>query len=80
MCAQGAGVSLLSAVEPVQAVLMRPHSLLEAPRFGADGALVYSDVIAGGLWACTRAGEVRELLASGAGSAVCSRTRRAAGW
>lgn len=55
-------MSLLSGVQPVQAVLMRPHTLLEAPRFGADGELVYSDVIAGGLWACSRAGEVRELL------------------
>ncbi len=55
-------MSLLSEVAPVEAVLMRPHTLLEAPRFGADGELVYSDVIAGGLWACSRAGEVRELL------------------
>ena len=56
-------MSLLSAAQPVQAVLMRPHGLLEAPRFGADGELVYSDVIGGGLWACTRTAEVHELLA-----------------
>lgn len=55
-------MSLLSRVQPVEAVLARPHGLLEAPRFGADGELVYSDVIAGGLWACTREGEVRALL------------------
>jgi sugar lactone lactonase YvrE len=55
--------SLLSGIEPVVAVLERPHSLLEGPRFGADGELVYSDVIAGGMWACTASGEVRELLA-----------------
>jgi len=56
-------MSLLSEVEPVQAVLSRPHGLLEAPRFGARGELVFSDVMAGGLWACDADGEVRELLA-----------------
>ena len=55
-------VSLLSALEPVEAVLMRSQTLLEAPRFGPAGELVYSDVIAGGLWACSAGGEVRELL------------------
>jgi sugar lactone lactonase YvrE len=44
------------------AVLERPHSLLEGPRITADGALVYSDVIAGGLWACEPDGTVVELL------------------
>jgi gluconolactonase len=52
----------LSEVEPVQAVLARPHSLLEGPRFGAGGESIYSDVIAGGVWRCSREGEVRELL------------------
>jgi sugar lactone lactonase YvrE len=58
-------VSLLSAVEPVAAVLARPHSLLEGPRFAADGSLVYSDVIAGGLFSCPRedGGEIATLLA-----------------
>lgn len=55
-------MTLLSDVEPVQAVLMHPYGLLEAPRFGAGGELVFSDVIAGGLWACTREGHLRELL------------------
>lgn len=55
-------MSLLSAVVPVDAVLQRPHSLLEGPRFGAAGEAVYSDVIAGGVWACSREGVVRELL------------------
>jgi sugar lactone lactonase YvrE len=55
-------VSALSAVEPVAAVLARPHSLLEGPRFGAGGDLIYSDVIAGGVWACAPDGTVRELL------------------
>ena len=36
--------------------------LLEAPRFGPAGEVVYSDVLAGGMWACSTDGEVRELL------------------
>jgi sugar lactone lactonase YvrE len=56
-------MTLLSAVAPVDAVLRRPHGLLEGPRLAADGEMVYSDVIAGGVFACTPAGEVRELLA-----------------
>ena len=53
---------LLSDVEPVQAVLNRPHGLLEGPRLGADGEAVYSDVIAGGVWGCSSDGVVREIL------------------
>ncbi len=53
---------LLSDVEPVRAVLERPHGLLEGPRFGEDGEAVYSDVIAGGVWRCSRDGRVREIL------------------
>jgi len=56
-------VSHLSEVAPVMAVLEHPHSLLEAPRFGAGGELVYSDVLAGGVWACSPEGRVDELLA-----------------
>ena len=56
-------MSLLSAVAPVEAVLRRPHGLLEGPRISGDGELVYSDVIAGGVFACSPDGEVRELLA-----------------
>jgi gluconolactonase len=37
--------------------------LLEGPRLSASGEIVYSDVLAGGLWASTPDGEVRELLA-----------------
>ena len=55
-------MGLLSAVAPVAAVLEHEHSLLEAPRFAADGAIVYSDVIAGGVWSCPARGAVRELL------------------
>jgi sugar lactone lactonase YvrE len=53
---------LLTDVEPVQAVLGRPHGLLEGPRLAADGEAVYSDVIAGGLWGCSTGGAVREIL------------------
>jgi gluconolactonase len=53
---------LLSDVEPVQAVLDRPHGLLEGPRLTADGEAVYSDVIAGGVWGCSSDGVVREIL------------------
>jgi len=55
-------VSLLSAIAPVEAVLLRPHGLLEAPCFGARGELVYSDVTGGGVFACEPDGSVRELL------------------
>jgi sugar lactone lactonase YvrE len=55
-------MTLLFDVAPVVAVLDRPHGLLEAPRFGPDGEMVYSDVLAGGLWACSADGEPRELL------------------
>jgi sugar lactone lactonase YvrE len=53
---------LLSDVEPVRAVLDRPHGLLEGPRLAADGEAVYSDVIAGGVWGCSSDGVVREIL------------------
>ena len=56
-------MSLLSSPQPVAAVLRRPHSLLEGPRIGPAGEFVYSDVIAGGLFACSPDGEVTELLA-----------------
>lgn len=52
----------LSDVTPVAAVSRRPHTLLEGPRLDAFGEMVYSDVLAGGLWACSPDGEVRELL------------------
>jgi len=55
-------LSALSEVEPVAAVLGRAHTLLEGPRIGPDGELLYSDVIAGGLFSCSPAGEVSELL------------------
>jgi sugar lactone lactonase YvrE len=53
---------VLSEIKPLEAVLKRPHSLLEAPHFGSRGEVIYSDVIAGGVWACSADGVVRELL------------------
>lgn len=55
-------MSLLSAVKPVTAVLDRPHGLLEGPRLALDGEMVYSDVLAGGVWGCSREGVVREIV------------------
>lgn len=55
-------MTLLSDVAPVAAVLRRPHGLLEGPRIAPGGEMVYSDVIAGGVFACTPDGDVRELL------------------
>jgi sugar lactone lactonase YvrE len=54
--------TLLSEICAVQAVLERPHGLLEAPRFGERSEAVYSDVIAGGVWGCSMSGEIREIL------------------
>lgn len=44
------------------AVLERPHGLLEAPRLGSGGEVVFSDVIAGGMWGCSSGGVLREIL------------------
>jgi gluconolactonase len=55
-------MTLLSRIEPVVAVLKRPHGLLEAPRFGASGELLFSDALGGGLWTCSADGELSELL------------------
>ena len=43
-------------------VLARPHGLLEAPRFGVQDEVIYSDVIAGGIWGCSDGGVIREVL------------------
>jgi gluconolactonase len=55
-------MSRLRDVAPVPAVLGHAHGLLEAPRFAAGGELVYSDVLAGGVWGCAADGSLRELL------------------
>jgi sugar lactone lactonase YvrE len=54
--------TLLSDIRAVEAVLTRPHGLLEAPRFAQRGEVIYSDVIAGGVWGCSASGEIREVL------------------
>lgn len=58
-------MALLSDVEHVDAVLARPHGLLEAPRFAADGEVVHSDVIAGGVWRHAAAGALVDTRAGG---------------
>ncbi|HUH81931.1 MAG TPA: SMP-30/gluconolactonase/LRE family protein [Solirubrobacteraceae bacterium] len=65
-------MTLLGDVRVVGSVLRAPHGLLEAPRIGPAGELVFSDVIAGGLWECSPYGEVCELLPKrrGIGGAV----------
>lgn len=65
-------MTLLSDVAPVAGVLNRAHGLLEAPRFGPEGEMVYSDVLAGGLWSCHPDGAPQELLPKrrGIGGAV----------
>ncbi len=63
---------LLGDVQVVESVLRTPHGLLEAPRIGPGGELVFSDVIAGGLWEHSPDGVTRELLPKrrGIGGAV----------
>jgi gluconolactonase len=56
-------MSQLSQIKPAMAVLERHHTLLEGPRIGPAGELVYSDVIAGGLYTCSPENEITELLA-----------------
>jgi len=55
-------MSPLSDIEPIEAILMKPHGLLEGPSFGAGGEAIYSDVIAGGVWGCSSEGVLREIL------------------
>ncbi len=55
-------MGLLSELRPVRAVLHRQHTLLEGPRIVAGGALLYSDVIRGGVYRHTPDGELRVLV------------------
>lgn len=52
----------LSTPEPVAAVAARGHGLVEGPRAGDDGSLIYSDVLAGGVFRVTPDGAVEELV------------------
>ena len=56
------GRAPLSEPQPVAAVAARGHGLLEGPRTDADGSLLYSDVMGGGVWRVTAAGEVEEVV------------------
>lgn len=55
-------VDLLSPFQPVPSVLARTHGLLEAPRVRADGAVLYSDVTLGGVFAATGDGDPETVL------------------
>ena len=55
-------MSILSPATPVSAVLARPHGLLEAPLIGPAGEMIFSDVLAGGVWECSADGIVQELM------------------
>ena len=46
----------------MEGVLRRSHTLLEGPRLTADGSLLYSDVIGGGVYRHTPAGEIETVL------------------
>jgi sugar lactone lactonase YvrE len=50
-------LSTLSPPRHLTKVSERPHSLLEAPRATADGRLLYSDVLGGGVYSVPVAGE-----------------------
>jgi len=54
---------MLNEVTPVPGIAERFAGLLEGPRIAGGGALVFSDVLGGGLWTCARdGGDVRPLL------------------
>lgn len=54
-------MALLSTPTPVDSVLVRRHGLLEGPRLTPEGTALFSDVIAGGVFAVRADGEVAEL-------------------
>jgi gluconolactonase len=43
-------LSILSPPHALPSVTTRPHGLLEAPRHGGDGSVLYSDVLGGGVY------------------------------
>ncbi len=55
-------MGLLSELRPVEAILSRSHTLLEGPRITADGALLYSDVLAGGVYRHEPSGEIHTVV------------------
>ncbi len=56
-------MGIASQPRPVDAVLRREQTLLEGPRRQAGGALLYSDVLAGGVYRLTPDGEIETVLA-----------------
>ena len=56
------GPALVSAFEALAPVLRRPHTLLEAPRADTAGNVIYSDVLGGGAYRLTAAGEVETVV------------------
>ena len=56
------GLALVSAFEPLEPVLRRPHTLLEAPRADSAGNVLYSDVLGGGVYRLTVAGDVETVV------------------
>jgi sugar lactone lactonase YvrE len=53
---------LSSDFEPLVPTLRRAHTLLEAPRADAAGNVVYSDVLGGGVYRLTSAGEIETVV------------------
>jgi gluconolactonase len=52
-------LSTLSMPRPLPSVSARQHGLLEAPRAGGDGSVLYSDVLGGGVYRVDSAGARR---------------------
>ncbi len=50
-------LATLSTPRPLPSVTARPHGLLEAPRPGPDGSILYSDVLGGGVYSVPVAGD-----------------------
>jgi sugar lactone lactonase YvrE len=57
-----AGLRQVSAFEPLPATLERSHTLLEGPRADAAGNVVYSDVLGGGVYRLTAAGDIETVV------------------
>jgi sugar lactone lactonase YvrE len=57
-----AGLGHVSAFEPLVPTLERSHTLLEGPRADAAGNVLYSDVLGGGVYRLTAAGELETVV------------------
>jgi sugar lactone lactonase YvrE len=56
------GLALVSAFEPLEATLQRQGTLLEGPRADAEGNVLFSDVLGGGAYRLTAAGEIETVV------------------